>query len=157
MTTTITIGDGEFAFSAAHSGVHAGRFERLHGHTYIVQLHLTGTLDDDGMIADFAAVKGVLRAALTPLRKRTLFASNTPGVTIEQAGSQVVIRGAGKTYSLPADDVMLLPTTSTSTEAIAGYLLAQIVEQLPSRPGLAEVELQLTESLDSSVRVKTPL
>ncbi|MEU4607636.1 6-carboxytetrahydropterin synthase [Kribbella sp. NPDC023972] len=157
MTTTITIGHGEFAFSAAHSGVHAGQFERLHGHTYIVELHLTGTLDKDGMIADFAAVKGTLRAALAPLRKRTLFASDTPGVTIEHAGSQVVIRGAGKVYNLPADDVMLLPTTSTSTEAIAGYLLDQIVEQLRPTSGLAEVELQLTESLDSSVRVKAPL
>jgi hypothetical protein len=109
------------------------------------------------MIADFAAVKGALRAALAPLRKRTLFASDTPGVTVEHAGSQVVIQGAGKVYNLPADDVMLLPTTSTSTEAIAGYLLDQIVEQLPSTSGLAEVELQLTESLDSSVRVKAPL
>lgn len=157
MTTTITIGQGEFAFSAAHSGVHAGRFERLHGHTYIVELHLTGALDTDGMIADFGAVKSALRATLAPLRKRTLFASETPGVTIEHTGSQVVIRGAGKIYNLPADDVMLLPTTSTSTEAIAGYLLDQIVGQLPSTPGLVEVELQLTESVDSSVRMKSLL
>ena len=157
MTATITIGHGEFAFSAAHSGVHAGRFERLHGHTYIVELHLTGTLDTDGMIADFAAVKGALRTALAPLRKRTLFASNTPGVTIEHTGSQVVIQGAGKVYNFPADDVMLLPTTSTSTEAIAGYLLDRILEQLPPTSGLTQVELELAESLDCSVRVKAPL
>lgn len=157
MTTTITIGHGEFAFSAAHSGVHAGRFERLHGHTYVVDLHLTGAVDGDGMIVDFAAVKAAVRKALAPLRKRTLFASDTPGVTIEHSGDQVVVQGAGKVYVLPADDVMLLPTTSTSTEAIAGYLLGRILEQLPPASGLTEIELELAESLDSSVRVKVPM
>lgn len=157
MTTTITIGRGEFTFSAAHSGIHDGCFERLHGHTFTVAVHLTGTPDAGGMVVDFVAVKAALRAVLAPMRKRTLFALDTPEVTIERHSDQVVVTGAGKHYSLPAEDVLLLPTTSTSTEAIAAYLLDRVMEQLPPSPGLAKVEIELAESPTSSARVEVSL
>jgi 6-pyruvoyl-tetrahydropterin synthase len=153
MTTTITIGRGEFTFSAAHSGIHDGRFECLHGHTFTVAVHLTGATDGDGMVVDFVAVKAALRRVLAPLRKRTLFAADTPEVTIERHHDQVVVTGAGKHYSLPAEDVLLLPTTSTSTEAIAAYLLDGVMKLLPPSPGLTKVELELAESPTSSARV----
>ena len=59
--TVITIGgDGKFAFSAAHAGLHAGEFEPLHGHSFTVTLRLHGEPDETGMVCDFTDVKNAL-------------------------------------------------------------------------------------------------
>jgi 6-pyruvoyl-tetrahydropterin synthase len=65
-------GDGTFAFSAAHAGLHDGQFEPLHGHSFTVTLRLHGEPDLTGMVCDFGAVKAALAAVITPLRRRTL-------------------------------------------------------------------------------------
>lgn len=157
MTTTITIGNGEFVFSAAHSGLHDGEFERMHGHTFTVQLHLTGEPDEAGMIVDFGAVKQTLRTALAPMRKRTLIARDAPGVTIDHRNGQVVIDSAGKHYSLPSDDVLILPMANTTTESIAWYLLHQLLHDLPAAHHISEIALELAEAPDTSATVRTDL
>lgn len=72
MNTTVEVGRGEFGFSAAHSGVHDGEFEPLHGHTYQVTLRLFGVPGDGGMLIDFGEIKTALREAIAPLRRRTM-------------------------------------------------------------------------------------
>jgi 6-pyruvoyl-tetrahydropterin synthase len=52
MRTTVEVGRGEFGFSAAHTGLHEGEFEPLHGHAYQVTLRLFGTPGDDGMLTE---------------------------------------------------------------------------------------------------------
>src|SRR5262249_35755277 len=45
-----------------------GKCENVHGHNYRVQVTLTGeTLDETGLLVDFAAMKRVLRAAIAYL------------------------------------------------------------------------------------------
>jgi 6-pyruvoyltetrahydropterin/6-carboxytetrahydropterin synthase len=56
----------EKSFSAAHflPAFH-GKCQRLHGHNYRVRVYLRGdTLDGNGMLADFGAVKEALGEAL---------------------------------------------------------------------------------------------
>lgn len=157
MTTTIDIGHGEFVFSAAHSGLHDGIFERLHGHTFAVSLHLSGTPDSKGMIVDFSAVKQALRTVLGPFHKRTLVAGDAPRIEIHRTEGQVVIDGGSKYYSLPDDDVLILPIANTTTEAIATYLLDQLLLRLPARHGAVHVKLELAESADTAVSVEADL
>lgn len=77
---TAEIGGGDFRFSAAHTGLHDGRFEAMHGHTYLPTLTLTGVPDPAGMIADFWVVRAALRAARPARRHRctTVSPSGSP-------------------------------------------------------------------------------
>jgi 6-pyruvoyltetrahydropterin/6-carboxytetrahydropterin synthase len=59
----------ETDFAAAHFLSHYhGKCERLHGHNYRVRLWARGeSLDDGGMVIDFALLKKTLRQAVSPL------------------------------------------------------------------------------------------
>jgi len=149
----ITVGgDGKFTFSAAHAGLHDGEFEPLHGHSFTVTLRLHGTADQAGMVCDFSAVKTVLAAVIAPLRRRTLMPARPPGGTCSQENGQVAIGCGAKRYSFPAGDVVLLPVANTTTEEIAGWLLAQLMAHLDV-PGVRLAELVLAEASDTSVMV----
>ena len=151
--TVITVGgDGTFAFSAAHAGLHGGQFEPLHGHSFTVTLRLHGDLDQAGMVCDFSAVKETLATVIAPLRRRTLMPARPPGGSCEREGGQIVSECGAKHYSLPAGDVVLLPVTNTTTEAIAGWMLGQLVPRLDA-PGVQLAELVLAEASDTSVVV----
>lgn len=55
LATTVT---REFSFDAAHQlSWHPGKCARLHGHTYRVRLSVTGDLDANGVVVDFATLK----------------------------------------------------------------------------------------------------
>ena len=59
---------------------------------------------------------------------------------------------AAKRYSFPVGDVVLLPVANTTTEDIAGWLLAQLMGRLDA-PGVRLAELVLAEASDTSVMV----
>jgi len=151
--TVITVGgDGTFAFSAAHAGLHDGQFEPLHGHSFTVTLRLHGDLDEAGMVCDFSTIKAALAAVIAPLRRRTLMPAKPAGGRCSEQGGQVVIECGAKRYSLPAADVVLLPVANTTTEVIAGWLLAQLMPCILV-PGVRLAELILAEAPDTAVTV----
>lgn len=153
MPTTVEIGRGEFGFSAAHTGLHDGEFEPLHGHTFQVILRLFGEPDTDGMLIDFSEVKTALREAIAPLRRRTLMPGQAPEVRIISEDNTLSITAGRKRYMLPAEDVMVLPLVNTATEAIAGYLLERVLPYLHGY-GLTTVELELSEAPDTSATAR---
>lgn len=157
MITVIAIGGPEFSFSAAHSGLHDGRFEPLHGHTYWVRLRVAGEPDGNGMLVDFTVVKKALRQAIEPLRRRTLIAADSPGVSVTTLEGQVCVEGGGKRYVLPAGDVALLPLSNTTTEAIARHLLDGLLSVLAGYEALAWAELELSEAPDTAATVRADL
>lgn len=153
MPTTVEVGRGEFGFSAAHTGLHDGEFEALHGHTFQVTLRLSGELDTDGMLIDFSEVKAALREAIAPLRRRTLMPGQAPEARITSEGNTVSISAGDKRYVLPAEDVAVLPLVNTATEAIAGYLLERVLPYLHGY-GLTTVELEVSEAPDTSTTAR---
>ena len=58
-----------FTFDASHVlPLHDGRCARLHGHTYRLEVTVTGPLNDNGIVIDFADIKNAVReSALTTL------------------------------------------------------------------------------------------
>jgi 6-pyruvoyltetrahydropterin/6-carboxytetrahydropterin synthase len=153
----ITIGgNGTFAFSAAHAGLHDGELEPLHGHTFTVTLRLHGDPDEAGMVCDFTAAKNALTTAIAPLKRRTLMPAAPSGGRCAHEGRQVVIECGTRLYSLPADDVVLLPVANTTTEQIAAWLLRQVLPAL-GQPGLRRAELILAEAPDTSATVTVDL
>ena len=61
----------EYAFEAAHRlpNVPAGhKCERLHGHSYRIEVHITGSVDEHaGWVRDFADLAGAMRPILDRL------------------------------------------------------------------------------------------
>ncbi len=51
----------EFSFSAAHYLVnYKGKCEKMHGHTYKLEIAIKGTPDETGMIIDFHEIKRIV-------------------------------------------------------------------------------------------------
>lgn len=51
----------EFTFDAAHNLVsYHGKCERLHGHTYRLQIVVCGEKDEEGMVIDFTQLKEIV-------------------------------------------------------------------------------------------------
>jgi len=50
-----------FHFDAAHNLIaYHGKCEKLHGHTYKLCVSVKGTLDEEGMVLDFAVLKQIV-------------------------------------------------------------------------------------------------
>jgi 6-pyruvoyl-tetrahydropterin synthase len=153
------VGGAGWDFNAAHTGLHDGVFEPLHGHTYQVTLTACGAPDEAGIVVDFGVLKQQLREVITPLKRRTLIAARSPGVSVEGADrNQVRVRGGGVCFSLPRSWVTLLPTAATSTEALASYLVAELARRAISAcPAIERLELTLAESAECAATVEAVL
>lgn len=151
---TVVIGGTDFRFSAAHTGLHGGRFEALHGHTYVPTLTLTGVPDEAGIVVDFRAARVALRTAVDPLRSRTLLAGAAGEAAPVYVSESVRFSDGTKTYVLPVSDVVVLPMSNTTTEQIAAYLLAKIAPALTGS-GVRNAQLELAESPGTTVTVAT--
>lgn len=53
--------------------------------------------------------------------------AHPPRGTCRPDGGQVITGCGGKHYSLPAEDVALLPVANTTTEALAAHLLSKVL------------------------------
>lgn len=52
----------EFTFDAAHNLVkYHGKCEKLHGHTYKLQIVVCGERDEEGMVIDFVLLKDIVK------------------------------------------------------------------------------------------------
>jgi 6-pyruvoyl-tetrahydropterin synthase len=154
---TIEISGGPFEFSAAHAGLHDGQFEPLHGHTYITGLRLHGEAGASGMLTDFRLVKQALREVIAPLRRCTLMPQHPPGGSCRVEDGQVFIECGATRFSFPAVHVTLLPVANTTTEAIAAWLLSQLLPCLKDEAGLTRVDLTLAEAADTCATVTAVL
>ena len=57
----------EFTFDAAHHLFHyEGKCKSLHGHTYHLQIAVSGYLDERGMTYDFGDLKSIYKDHLEP-------------------------------------------------------------------------------------------
>lgn len=153
-----SVGGVGWDFNAAHTGLHDGVLEPLHGHTYQVTLTVWGVPDDAGMVADFRLLKDYLRDALAPLKRRTLIATNAPGIDVVQDDGLVHISGGGAWLTLPRPWVTLLPVTSTSTEALATHLAELLAERIEQTcPQVERIEIGLRESAECAATAELVL
>ena len=52
----------KFRFEAAHNLTsYHGQCEKLHGHSYVLEISVIGTPDKEGMVIDFAQLKQVVK------------------------------------------------------------------------------------------------
>lgn len=148
-TFEITVQGDRLAFAAAHFLVYGGgQCEALHGHNYRVAVTLRGTLDENGLLVDFLAVRGAAEELLGRLDHRTLLAGQNARLALERGDDVVSVRHAGRRMAFPASDVVVLPVENTSAELMAAYLARELAERLGPETGgaLDRISVEVEES-----------
>ena len=119
-------------FSAAHFLIFPdGSAERLHGHNYKVFVEVHSALDGHGLVLNFKDVKPRIRGLVDEIDEHLLLPGEHPVLQIDDLeGSQIEIRYPGRFYSVPADEVIVLPISNSSAENLAGYLARRLLKLL---------------------------
>ena len=155
---TLVFAKEDFKFSSAHFTLFGPeRAERLHGHNYQVGLELVGrTLDDEGLLVDFARVKGRIRGLCERLDSRTLVPEDCPHLTVERRDGEVAVRFRERSYRFPEADVFLLPLVNTSIELLARYLWSELTAELAGSH-VEQLGVQVAETAGQSCWYRAPL
>ena len=137
--------DGEYSgikFSASHFIPGHSKCGRLHGHSYILHLVLSGEKGNNGMIMDFVDLKKCLREIVNDLDHKILLPKNSPELSIDVT-SEVEVRTCNKRYVFPLEDVILLDIAQTSAEEMAEMILEMLLRKInfPSNVDYAEIGL----------------
>jgi 6-pyruvoyltetrahydropterin/6-carboxytetrahydropterin synthase len=138
-------------FAAAHFVSYDGdQIEPLHGHNYRTGASLEGDLDSNNYVANFTALKKIMRAVCDSLDHVLLLPTGNPLLDIRREGEAFLVEGGGKSYRFPAADVVQLPISNTTAELIAEWMAGEIERQLRAagvlRAGLTALTLEVDES-----------
>jgi 6-pyruvoyl-tetrahydropterin synthase len=128
---SVSIGKEMLRFTAAHFIAFPGFREPLHGHTYQVQVTVSGPVGPDGYVVDFLVLKKIAEEECAQLHFRTLLPRNSDCLRIEENEGLVTVRCEdGSHFLFPRQDICFLPLVHTSSEEIARHLIARLRERL---------------------------
>lgn len=133
---SISIQKDFLKFSAAHFLIFPdGSAERLHGHNYKVFVDLQTDLDPHGLVVNFKEIKPLVRGLCDELDERVLIPGRHPVLTVGPAADDgnVEIRYRERRYSIPRDEVLVLPIGNSSAENLAGWFGRTLRERMSSR------------------------
>ena len=131
-------------FSACHLIPYHQKCGRLHGHTYAVSVKIHGTRSDE-FIIDFELLKELIAEICGSLDHRVVIARNDPRIKIRTDGDGVIVDIGEKNYRFPADDVVFIPTDSTSAESLSEYVAARIASRMG--PNVSQIEVRIDEGI----------
>ncbi len=116
-------------FSAAHFTIFsATNRERLHGHNWRIAVEITGKIDDNGLLFDYAIYKKILKDLCQQYDEYTLIAADSPHLQIETDENFHYIKHNEITQPLLKTDTILLPVKNVTIECLAQYFLNLMTE-----------------------------
>lgn len=143
-----------FNFAAAHFMIFKdGSREPLHGHNYRVSLRGKADSLDDDMVFDFLNIKPIVREVCDSLDHRLLIPGENNNLTYKVTDKNIELHTPdGHFFSVPADDVKVLPVLNTSVERIAVYLAGEIDAKIKERFNYVfkELEIEVEETKGQS-------
>lgn len=152
-----------FNFASSHFLVFEnGTREPLHGHNYRVMLKgETSTLKGD-MVFDFLDIKPIVRDICNSLDHKVLIPKLNPQIRIDDKGKNLEIRTPDESFfSIPKDDILLLPIENTSAERLAIYLCEEIKKSVFNKYSFKfatlEIEVEETRGQSAIYLFKEPL
>lgn len=122
MVYKIRVNDPRCKFSAAHFLYQHDKCSRLHGHNYIINVEVTGELNEDFFVIDFFKLKSSLITIANNLDHAILLPENSDNIKITHEGSQIKVDFNSKHYEFPEVDVRILPLKATTAELLAKYI-----------------------------------
>ncbi|MHC1574467.1 MAG: 6-pyruvoyl trahydropterin synthase family protein, partial [Candidatus Methanogasteraceae archaeon] len=131
-------------FSACHLIPYHQKCGRLHGHTYAVSVKIHGERSDE-FIIDFELLKELITEICGSLDHRVIIARNDPRIEIRTEGDGVIVDIGEKNYRFPADDVVFVPTDSTSAESLSEYFASEIASRMG--PNVNRIEVRIDEGI----------
>lgn len=137
-------------FSAAHMIIGHESCGKIHGHSYIVDVEIDGERNGQfGFVIDFKILKSITRKICKSLDHRVLIPIDSPDleVTYEDENTIEFKVLDCLEYKLPKQDVVLLPTVSTTAESLSVYITEKIVSELENKEFLNYIELQVNEGI----------
>jgi 6-pyruvoyltetrahydropterin/6-carboxytetrahydropterin synthase len=135
------------SFSACHFLPGHDKCNRLHGHNYTIHLHLTGELDDEGLVYDFVKLKRAMKSVADEMDHCVLMPGKSNSVNVRIEDGQVLVDSLGKSYSFPESDVNILGIDIVSAEKLAQYAMERIIEQLEFDNNIQEIEIGIDEGI----------
>jgi len=132
---SIAIDKDYLKFSAAHFLIFPdGRAERLHGHNYKVFVELETELDRHGLVINFQEIKPLVREICDELDEHMLVPGKHPVLTaVRSADGTTEIRYQERRYSIPSEEVIVLPIGNTSAENLAAWFGRTLRERMAQR------------------------
>lgn len=136
-------------FSSAHFITFNGNIcEQLHGHNYRCKCRVIGSLDENGYVIDFIALRDTLQAIVGELDHHVLLPTDHPTISVEVQGDEVVARFEKKRWVFPQEDCVLLPVANTTAELLADWIGRQLLVRLD--PKCTETIQQIVVSVDEN-------
>ena len=137
-------------FSAAHMVIGHESCGKIHGHSYIVDVEVSGERSGKfGFVIDFKILKSIARKICKSLDHRVLIPVDSPDleVTLDNDKSVEFTVLDCLEYKLPKQDALLLPIPSTTAESLSVYITDKIVEELIDIDTLEYVEVRVNEGI----------
>jgi 6-pyruvoyltetrahydropterin/6-carboxytetrahydropterin synthase len=144
-------------FSSAHIIPEYEKCGRLHGHTYAVHIKIGGKPDKNGIIMDFKIVKETIITIVNNLDHRVLIPEKSETADIEKENDIVKIMSLGKKYSIPLNDCVFLPISSTSAENLAEFILKQLIDKITLPKNITSLEIGVDEGYGQGARISKNL
>ncbi|MDX1918619.1 MAG: 6-carboxytetrahydropterin synthase [Candidatus Caenarcaniphilales bacterium] len=120
-----------FKFSAGHFTVFsAADRERLHGHNFRVKVHLTLSVIDNGMSADYKILKDKVQSLCDELDEYFLIPLKSPYLRVESIAEsgKIEVTHAEDRMIFYAKDLKLLPLENITIEELAFYFTERFCE-----------------------------
>ena len=119
---SLQVKDQRMHFSASHFLKFCGDCEQLHGHNYVLEVFITGPLNEDGMIVDFRVVKDKVIDICKTLDHKVMLPRDSKTIRVKSEEGFVEVNLEAKRYVFPEEDCMILPVEATTTELLAKYI-----------------------------------
>ncbi len=123
---TVRLSDPKCKFSASHFLYNHEKCSRLHGHNYLVDVEVTGPLNDQYLVVDFFELKTSVMQIVDFLDHAVLLPENSPEMQIVKEDGQIKVDFNNKHYEFPEMDVRLLPIEASTAELLAKYIYDQL-------------------------------
>lgn len=118
-------------FSSAHFITFNGNIcEQLHGHNYRCKCRVIGSLDENGYVIDFIALRDTLQKIVGELDHRVLLPTEHPTISVVKESEEVIARFEKKRWVFPDEDCVLLPIANTTAELLAMWIGLQLIDRL---------------------------
>jgi 6-pyruvoyltetrahydropterin/6-carboxytetrahydropterin synthase len=143
---SISIDKDYLKFSSAHFLIFPdGTAERLHGHNYKVYVTIETELDQHGLVVNFQEIKPLVREICDGLDEHLLLPGKHPVLTaVARPDGNTEIRYRDRYYSVPTNEVIVLPITNSSAENLATWVGGQIRDRMRERwPTLRVLRLEV--------------
>lgn len=154
MSFVVRLAKENMKFSGSHFTIFGpADAERLHGHNYYVSvLFKVQELQPQlGLAFDFNLMKPLVRKICEELDERVLVPEKSSFLKVNRRNAQVEVQFARKFYSLPSEDVVLLPIANVTSEELARWIATRLASDLPKSAGVKHLQVSVEETRGQSV------